>query len=828
MVFSECYSVTKSRHDAEDAAQATFLTLAVQARTGDEIRHLGPWLQRVARRVALDQEKAKRRRRKREDNHHRVNGSSGLATPERLTMDQLELRHVISEELQELPARYRMPLVLHYFGGLTRDQMAKELKCKPATLGVRLFRAREMLGKRLAKRGVMLPAVAIPIAIAMVVRESVEQHGILSMAASAHQIAQAASHVAAGLPLPSHAAVSPVSMAMADHAAKTLVLRKVKAIIAAAAIGASALAAGSAEVVRKIQNGQITIPAIFDVNGYFRFLKSPDLPQMRVDASQAIDGPQLAMADVRSGESLGGLHLLGPGHLELDAVSLSDVPTLASPANAVASGGGASGVTAKVGTARADAAPSAAGRGADAEAGGQAVASAAPANGRVGPEAGKTADVDAPAASAAMASTASDGSQNNPLAGATSLGGGGGGGGGAMSSNVFVLSAIPPLSSTAQKYGAPGQYFGSSSASSLGSSHISSEGGVLRGYGKVAFSGTFDMNGVVIADGYGQQQTLDLTSVTSVTHTVANAPAGINGWYAQRGAKLVLPAVGITRGTSSFTWGDDQTKTTLDLVNTARVTIHDAAADGTVAMSLLAPDREEVPAVPSGYDVLTIWGVQSSVAYRSLDITARYGLAGSDLTAPTSGLNVYYYDGKAWHPADGAIDVAHRLITADDVPSSAFLALFTTHGKANSGLDAAGVTGGDADAGPAAVITDADATSTASAAAVATSTSVGGVVQEPLHLADLDTPELRAAYAATLCAVSVTDAKLAATDLADSSSFATSVTYDSTDVTMADVPHVSGAAIWHSPPPPSVVPEPGGLIWVAAAVPLLGRRRRNG
>jgi RNA polymerase sigma factor (sigma-70 family) len=822
MVFSECYSVTKSRHDAEDAAQATFLTLAVQAKTGDEIRHLGPWLQRVARRVALDQEKAKRRRRKREDNHHRVNGSSGLATPERLTMDQLELRHLISEELQALPARYRMPLVLHYFGGMTREQMAAELKCKPATLGVRLFRAREMLGKRLAKRGVMLPAVALPIAIAMVVRESVEQHGVLSMAATAEQIARAASHVAAGLPMGHGASggLSPTAMSLVDHATRDLVLRKVKAIVAAAAIGASALAAGSAEVVRKINNGTLTIPSLFDVNGYFRFLKSPELPRLRVDASQTIRGPQLAFD---GGSPLGNLGLSGPGQLDLVAVSLAaptgSGTTSSSPPSAASASisGGPGGSVAK------SELPASV-RPFDIEQGGTVLAAA-----KSGPDAKaesstSIAAATSPSSSASASSGGGDGSDealNLPLLAASFIGGGGGGGGASASGGLFVLNPLPPLNpSNASKYGLASSSpdaFGS--VGSVSSSNISNTGGVLRGWGKVAFTGTFDMNGVVIADGYGQQKTLDLSSVASVTHTILNSPSGINGWYAQDGGKLVLPATPISAGTTTFTWGDATDKTTLDLVNSARLTLYDALTSGTVSIALLAPNRSEVPAVPAGYDVQTIWNLTTSVKYGSLDITARYGLAGADLIGATSGLGVYYYDNGKWNPApDSGVDISHRLITALDLPPTAYIALFTSHGKAMGGLTA--LTSGSASS---------SATDSDDQAAVVAS----GVSYAPVSLSDiLDSAAGRAAYASSLCPVSSGDA---AADLATYAS--TAGTTDADGAASGDSSAGSGSPTTtltltlggslQSGASPQGVPEPGGLVWACLSLPLLARRRRS-
>jgi DNA-directed RNA polymerase specialized sigma24 family protein len=54
MVFGVCLRTTKNTHDAEDATQAVFLSLAAQCKTGDGVKYVGPWLQLVAMRVSLD------------------------------------------------------------------------------------------------------------------------------------------------------------------------------------------------------------------------------------------------------------------------------------------------------------------------------------------------------------------------------------------------------------------------------------------------------------------------------------------------------------------------------------------------------------------------------------------------------------------------------------------------------------------------------------------------------------------------------------------------------------------------------------------------------
>ncbi|MDB5324721.1 MAG: hypothetical protein JWM57_290 [Phycisphaerales bacterium] len=165
MVLSVCYKVTKDAADAEDASQAVFLTLAVQCKTGNPIQYLGPWLKKVAKRTALDLVRSKKRRTRRET-------VTAENRPEHYTIrpgakpEADELNAILRAELDELPGKYKMPLVLHYFGGLSHDQISKEMKCTTAALGVRLHRARKMLGKRLTARGISLEGVALTAALA--------------------------------------------------------------------------------------------------------------------------------------------------------------------------------------------------------------------------------------------------------------------------------------------------------------------------------------------------------------------------------------------------------------------------------------------------------------------------------------------------------------------------------------------------------------------------------------------------------------------------------------------------------------------------------------
>ncbi|HEV8293597.1 MAG TPA: RNA polymerase sigma factor, partial [Tepidisphaeraceae bacterium] len=273
MVFHVCFQVLKNRHDAEDATQAVFLTLAVQGKTNKEIRNIGPWLQLVAKRLSLDLRKARSRRQIREHRHgmSNSNGGNGLALGSGL--DGQELRHILSEELNQLAPKYRMPLILHYFGGLSREQMSQELGCKEATLGVRLHRGREMLAARLSQRGVALTAVGLGMLLCYMVREAVTENLIWSTSHVASQMA-AGNPIGAGM-------VSARAMALARSAGNTLAVAKVKAIVASVLIAATAVAAG--EVVSKVRPMDLKLQG---PNGdRLLDMLRPKLPQLRSDAT---------------------------------------------------------------------------------------------------------------------------------------------------------------------------------------------------------------------------------------------------------------------------------------------------------------------------------------------------------------------------------------------------------------------------------------------------------------------------------------------------------------------------------------------------------------
>jgi RNA polymerase sigma factor (sigma-70 family) len=158
MVLGVCRRLLDDPHDVEDAFQATFLVLVRRAGSLRDRDLLANWLYGVALRVATRCRRDRTRRRIRE----RPEVEEGLAasTDE---ADLGELRPVIDVEVARLPERFRAPIVLCYFEGLTHDQAAERLGCPVGTVRSRMAKARELLRTRLARRG-FGPASVIPAA----------------------------------------------------------------------------------------------------------------------------------------------------------------------------------------------------------------------------------------------------------------------------------------------------------------------------------------------------------------------------------------------------------------------------------------------------------------------------------------------------------------------------------------------------------------------------------------------------------------------------------------------------------------------------------------
>ncbi|MDB5306237.1 MAG: hypothetical protein JWO38_439 [Gemmataceae bacterium] len=207
-------------NDIDDAFQATFLVLVRRARGTEWRTALGPWLYAVAHRVAVKL-RAKARR---------LPGPLGDADPagrtDRPGACWQEVCDLLHAELDQLPDRYRLPLLLCYLEGQTRDEAAAALGLTVGTVKGRVRRGCDLLRRRLGRRGVTLSA------------------GLMAVVTAPHPVGAIEPSIVAIL----RGACSPRAFALAREVTMRSVLWKVAAGVVAAAVlvgvGTGMIAAG--------------------------------------------------------------------------------------------------------------------------------------------------------------------------------------------------------------------------------------------------------------------------------------------------------------------------------------------------------------------------------------------------------------------------------------------------------------------------------------------------------------------------------------------------------------------------------------------------------
>lgn len=154
MVHGTCRRLLGNTADADDACQVTFLILIRKARTLASPEQVAGWLHGVAFQVSRRMRADLARRGRREGT---MTTDCPAPTPPEDTAD---VRRILDEELNRLPDKYRLPIVLCELEGLTLDEAARRLGWPKGTVAGRLSRGREILRRRLSRRrGLAVPMV---------------------------------------------------------------------------------------------------------------------------------------------------------------------------------------------------------------------------------------------------------------------------------------------------------------------------------------------------------------------------------------------------------------------------------------------------------------------------------------------------------------------------------------------------------------------------------------------------------------------------------------------------------------------------------------------
>jgi RNA polymerase sigma factor (sigma-70 family) len=259
MVMRVCRNVLDDPQDVHDAFQAVFVVLARRANAIRDRHSVGSWLYGVAVRVTARARVTAIRRQIRD--RRTMGAAQAIATVDpnedgASPTDRDDRAEVVHQELSRLPEKYRAPVVLCYFEGLTHDEAAARLSWPVGTVRSRLARARDRLRNRLTHRGVSAPASIGPMANWLVGQPvaSTKLIATVSAASSAPisrelltSIARAVGKTTGATPIPS------ASLLLAQGVLNTMLLKKLLMIACACLPLGTIVIGGGALLVRKSQ-----------------------------------------------------------------------------------------------------------------------------------------------------------------------------------------------------------------------------------------------------------------------------------------------------------------------------------------------------------------------------------------------------------------------------------------------------------------------------------------------------------------------------------------------------------------------------------------------
>ncbi len=147
-VYRVAYSVLRNHHDAEDAAQETFLRATRHRHELDQVQQPRAWLARIAWRVALDRRRSASMVSLHDAADHVSRLSAGGASADQLACDR-QMQALLERLISGLPRRLREVLALSTVEEMSTAQIAAILGLQEVSVRSRLHRARQILRKKL-------------------------------------------------------------------------------------------------------------------------------------------------------------------------------------------------------------------------------------------------------------------------------------------------------------------------------------------------------------------------------------------------------------------------------------------------------------------------------------------------------------------------------------------------------------------------------------------------------------------------------------------------------------------------------------------------------
>ena len=242
MVWGVCHRILRNHHDVEDAFQATFLVLVRKAATIRQKELVANWLYGVARQTAIRAKVAAFKRAMRE--------RQVTEMPERESVQpkfQDDLERLLDQELNRLPQKYRVLIILRDLEGKTYKEVAQQIGRPEGTVAGQLARARAMLAKRLSRRGLVVSGSTLGAALSAQVGSASTPAMVVSSTIQAATLFAAGQAAAPNM-------ISAKVVALTEGVIKAMLLTKLK-IASGAVLVAVAIASIGASVASPFMEG---------------------------------------------------------------------------------------------------------------------------------------------------------------------------------------------------------------------------------------------------------------------------------------------------------------------------------------------------------------------------------------------------------------------------------------------------------------------------------------------------------------------------------------------------------------------------------------------
>lgn len=156
--------------DAEDAVQMAFIAIMRDASKFREGGSVKAWTAQIVLNTCKKLIRQNVRRRNRED-------IAWKETPPPDSVDEQtsELVELTRQMLDQLPEKYRLPIWLHHYEGLSFNEMATALSRQEGTLRSHVSRGLEMLRAKIASSGVSTPVTGVVAALVALPAETAPQ-----------------------------------------------------------------------------------------------------------------------------------------------------------------------------------------------------------------------------------------------------------------------------------------------------------------------------------------------------------------------------------------------------------------------------------------------------------------------------------------------------------------------------------------------------------------------------------------------------------------------------------------------------------------------------